>query len=382
MIEITDNIPDNDDELFYNELMDYELSKPGIIDEQGVRYSEDGKNLIEATIFLGHYDVKSGTKSIDYNAFYSCPLFTIHIPDSVETIGSSAFSNCVALHEISLPESVTSIGNHAFWGCTSLSNFNIPNSVTHIGNQTIANCTRLKEIYIPGSVTSLGLGRFNSCTRLEDINVSHENKHFASVDGILFSKDLQELIRFPEGKQKRVFKIPEHVIRIGDEAFLGCNNLHSIIIHNSVTSIGHMAFGNCKNLQSISMADNINDKDHYYYSSLDTIVFHSKSSRSFKSFKTHYEFKKKHLQNTRVISINGSHIIVEEKTNAPIATIDVELQGPTIEDTLKNIQAPNLCVGIPFKHSRNSKDILSLPCIVTNHAYKESTNILCDLPPF
>ena len=50
----------------------------------------------------------------------------ITIPESVNSIGNSAFSYCKSLTSIQLPESVTSIGNSAFDGCTSLISIYIP----------------------------------------------------------------------------------------------------------------------------------------------------------------------------------------------------------------------------------------------------------------
>ena len=48
-----------------------------------------------------------------------------------------------------IPNSVTSIGNSAFEGCDSLEYVNIPNSVTSIGEEAFLECNSLKSIYIP-----------------------------------------------------------------------------------------------------------------------------------------------------------------------------------------------------------------------------------------
>ncbi len=47
-------------------------------------------------------------------------MTSITIPDSVTSIGSSAFSGCGGLTSITIPDSVTSIGRYAFSGCGGL----------------------------------------------------------------------------------------------------------------------------------------------------------------------------------------------------------------------------------------------------------------------
>ena len=60
-------------------------------------------------------------------------LTSITIPDSVTSIGVSAFYDCTGLTSVTIPDSVTSIGTDAFHNCTSLTSITIPNSVTSIG---------------------------------------------------------------------------------------------------------------------------------------------------------------------------------------------------------------------------------------------------------
>ena len=54
----------------------------------------------------------------------------VTIPNSVTTIGESAFEGCERLKNIDIPNSVTTIGAWAFDGCSSLTDITIPNKVT------------------------------------------------------------------------------------------------------------------------------------------------------------------------------------------------------------------------------------------------------------
>ena len=70
------------------------------------------------------------------------------IPDSVTSIGSSAFYNCSSLTSVTIPDSVTSIGGAAFNGCSSLTTVNYKGSQEqwgqiskNSGNEALTNAT-------------------------------------------------------------------------------------------------------------------------------------------------------------------------------------------------------------------------------------------------
>ena len=151
---------------------------------------------------------------------------------------------------------VTSIGA-AFYYCISLTSITIPDSVTSIGGCAFEYCSSLTSITIPDSVTSIGWDAFDGCEKLTQINVDTANTVYSSVNGVLFSKDKTELIRYPEGKADTSYAIPNGVTNIGDWAFHDCNSLTSITIPNSVTSIGTMAFCGCSSLTSITIPGSV-----------------------------------------------------------------------------------------------------------------------------
>ncbi|MCI7653659.1 MAG: leucine-rich repeat protein [Bacteroidales bacterium] len=90
-------------------------------DEFGVKYSKDGKKLIDCTDDnLTNYTIRQGTRSICDSAFWGCEsLQSVTIPDSVTSIGDEAFSWCESLHSVTIPDSVTSIGGSALYCCYS-----------------------------------------------------------------------------------------------------------------------------------------------------------------------------------------------------------------------------------------------------------------------
>ncbi len=87
------------------------------------------------------------------------------------------------------------------------------------------------------------------------INVDKDNKVYASIDGILFSKDLSVLIRYPNSKYQEggrlIYNVPESVTRIHDKAFYYNSRLTTINLSSSLKKIGKDAFNSCKELNQI-----------------------------------------------------------------------------------------------------------------------------------
>ena len=159
------------------------------------------------------------------------------IPNSVTSIGNSAFEHCSGLNSITIPYGVISIGESAFYICTELSSISIPNSVTSIGSATFEECSSLTSVVIPNSVTSIGASAFKRCSGLSTIS------------------------------------IPNGVGSIGDETFSGCNGLTSVSIPNSVTSIGEAAFKYCYNITSISIPNNVTTIKDYAFDGCNGLSF-------------------------------------------------------------------------------------------------------------
>lgn len=126
-----------------------------VVDEGNTKY--DSRNNCNATIETASNALILGCKS------------TI-IPNSVTSIGDSAFSGCSGLTSVTIPNSVTSIGNSAFGGCTGLTSLTIGNSVTSIGENAFMGCSTLAEVDL-NSVSNLGDKAFSGCTGLKSVSM-------------------------------------------------------------------------------------------------------------------------------------------------------------------------------------------------------------------
>ena len=122
--------------------------------------------------------------SIGPEAFFNCAKLTsVTIPNSVTSISASAFGNCKALQSISVEDGNTYYSSQdgilynydkttlIYCPTGKVGSVTIPNSVTSIGGSAFSNCTKLTSVTIPSSVTTIDRYAFNGCTKLTSVTI-------------------------------------------------------------------------------------------------------------------------------------------------------------------------------------------------------------------
>ena len=264
------------------------------------------ENLVEISgddVFSGCSRLKkvklpSKLTNIKNGTFYNCMSLTdISFPSSVKTIGDYAFSGCSSLTVITLPDNIEKMGKRVFKGCINLEkinltvsnanyiidndaiyekntnnlvtytsgskqkNFIIKDGVTEIDAQILFDCINTEIITLPESLVDFKYNIYSSdgmseCENLKAINISDNNTLYRSIDGVLYSKDLSNLIVFPANKTDS-YVISDKTVTIGNSAFAGNDKMTSIDIPSNVKSIESMAFGGCKNLKDVKLNEGL-----------------------------------------------------------------------------------------------------------------------------
>lgn len=113
--------------------------------------------------------------------------------------------------------------------------YSVPDGVTVI--QSLGG-NKLHVINIPASVSTWSLSYANFDV-LEEINVDPDNTAFMSIDGVLFNKSGDTLIKYPKNRvaEDNTYRIPDGVTTIVGRAFNGFR-----ITYNGYDSYGNIIF--------------------------------------------------------------------------------------------------------------------------------------------
>lgn len=189
------------------------------------------------------------------------------VPGTVKHLGQGVFSGDRFITSVTLGEGVESIGYGCFSGCLGLTSFTMPDSVTSIEDQLFQDCESLKEVTISRNLAAGDLaGSFSWCFSLEKVNVPDDAANYATLDGVVCSKDMSSLVYCPTAK-KGTLEIPEGVTSISYDAFES-SSLDNVVFPDSLQTIETNGFA--KQLNVVDLGSNVKDiqsdafRQHFY----------------------------------------------------------------------------------------------------------------------
>jgi len=208
-------------------------------------------------------------------AFSYTDIETIVLPSTIEELQGSVFTNNQNLTSIDLSSTqVNELGNQAIYRNEQLTTLVLPNNLQEIGKQSIANNPNLAGLSIPNSVTEIGDEAFINNESLQQIQlpsalysidgnvflgsssliaiqIDGSNGYFSTLDGVLYDKQKDSLIVYPEGKQTVNFTVPASVDYVGKHSFANNTYIQTLNL-NQTKVIYEEAFLNATSLSNIS----------------------------------------------------------------------------------------------------------------------------------
>lgn len=149
--------------------------------------------------------------------------------------------------------------------------------VTEVGIDAFKDCPELIEVVLPDTIRCAPFD-FSDSPRLEAVNVDGNNRYFASIDGVLYDKEIETAIFCPKGRGGRLeipstvktirntiknctllksVVIPESVKEMWCGVFNGCTDLEEIVISCDIEQIGDGCFNGCSSLNSVILGEGI-----------------------------------------------------------------------------------------------------------------------------
>ena len=220
--------------------------------------------------------IPDGVTEISTEAFDNAQLTKLWIPASVRVIGDDAFVS-QELKELTFqddkehPSQLTTIGDRAFQS-TTLKTLTLPGSVVTIGYNAFAGMSGLTSIRLGANVGADQLvAAFVGTSALTSIEVDAANTNYASVDGVLYSKDHSHLIAYPQAKNTGgAYAVVGGVTQIDDYAFAGAT-IATVTLPSSARTIGDYAFESSR-LTSVTLPDSLETIGSWAFSNASSLT--------------------------------------------------------------------------------------------------------------
>ena len=201
------------------------------------------------------FEGNSACLAIGNKAFKATALVSVKIPTNVTTIGKEAFSGLFNLSEVSFEENskLTMIDSRAFSITPSLMHIELPDSLRTIGDSAFSFSGLSDDVTIPRNVSAIGAGAFGECLRLTSFTVSDDNASYQSIGGVIYTRDGKTLVSYPAGSRRQAYTTHETTETIGAGAFYGSKIISRITLNDGVRVIGTSAFERCENVYNYTL---------------------------------------------------------------------------------------------------------------------------------
>ncbi len=202
-------------------------------------------------------------------------LINVTLPDSVESIGLGAFSNCQNLETFTCGENLQVIGSAAFGNDSMLSEVNFNDNLLAIEDSAFARCGDLAAIDIPDSVISIGSSAFAYCGSLNDISIGTGVMAIgddAFAETFFYSNSTDDIIyvgkKAPEGNGVRWAVGTRETT---DESGESVNRVHTTPNYTATLEEGTVGIASMAFYYLRTKYNDQSEQDDYVFSQLDSV---------------------------------------------------------------------------------------------------------------
>lgn len=248
------------DGIYYDLSQDY-----AVVTNNGNQSSSYPQSHIEIPPVVEYNGFSYPVEAIGPGAFSFSVVTEVSLPETIGKIGSEAFRCCDRLQYVSIPENVKIIGEYAFEMCGRLHIDHLPLNLQELGKNAFNGVKLPENLHIPASLYGIVPGAFyGSSVKAFDVDAS--NPDFASLNGILCSKDMKVLYVMPPATDLTSYTVDSCFSEIAPYAFAVCG-LEKIVVPENISIIGDYAFQECDKLTDISLPNTITAISRYMLSS-------------------------------------------------------------------------------------------------------------------
>lgn len=238
-----------------------------------------GESAFVLSSLSGSLIIPEGVVTVKQRAFQGCSAFTgkLSLPSTLEEIQIQAFSECKFSGELSLPPSIKEIGEMAFFNCMFSGNLTLPENLEKLEREAFYNCYFSGNLKIPNKVKEVSEGwicngKFNGNLILPDGIERIERQAFGmnSFCGELKLPTNLAYIgeqAFMNNNFSGELILPSKLLIIETEAFKDCDKLNgTLTFPKEMVAIPQSCFSGCSSLEKLIFPENIETIQEYAFS--------------------------------------------------------------------------------------------------------------------
>ena len=138
-------------------------------------------------------------------------------------------------------------------------NLIIGDGITEIADFAFDDYPNLESVWVGKDVSKIGALAFDGtdeayiegCPSISTIHIDPNNKWYKSIDNVIYTYDMQTLVKYAPAKPELFHEINSEVCRIGEYAFTDAKHLQCLKVGSNCVSVGKLAFLNVCSLRHV-----------------------------------------------------------------------------------------------------------------------------------